>query len=51
MSKQVWHADAAVHPTTAPGPLDGITGPVATPPLVGHEGGLDLDERGGDDRG
>jgi len=51
MSKQVWHADAAVHPAGPPGPLDGMTGPVATPPLVGREGGLDLDERGGDDRG
>lgn len=45
-----WHADAATHPTGAPGPLDGITGPVATPPLVGPEGGLWLEEEGhGDD--
>jgi hypothetical protein len=41
-----YHADAAVHPSGAPGPLDGITGPVATPPLVGREGGLWLEEEG-----
>jgi hypothetical protein len=45
-----WHADAAAHPVGPPGPLDGMTGPVQAPPLVGQEGGLDLDERG-DDRG
>jgi hypothetical protein len=45
-----WHADAAAHPVGPPGPLDGMAGPVQSPPLVGAEGGLDLDERG-DDRG
>ena len=45
-----WHADAAAHPVCPPGPLDGITGPVLSPPLVRADGGLDLDERG-DDRG
>jgi hypothetical protein len=45
-----YHADAAIHPTGPTGPLDGITGPVATPPLVGQEGGLWLEEEGhGDD--
>jgi hypothetical protein len=39
-------ADAAAHPPGPPGPLDGMAGPVQSPPLVGVEGGLDLDERG-----
>lgn len=39
-------ADAAAHPVGPPGPLDGMAGPVQTPPLVRAEGGLDLDERG-----
>jgi hypothetical protein len=43
-------ADAAAHPVGPPGPLDGMAGPVQSPPLVGADGGLWLDEEGhGDD--
>ena len=44
-------ADAAAHPAGPPGPLDGMTGSVQAPPLVGRDGGLWLEEEGGDDRG
>jgi hypothetical protein len=43
-----WHADAAAHPVGPPGPLDGMAGPVQSPPLVGAEGGL-VDEEAGND--
>jgi hypothetical protein len=42
-------ADAAAHPVGPPGPLDGMTGPVQSPPLVRAEGGLVYEEAGSDD--
>jgi hypothetical protein len=44
-----WHADAAAHPVGPPGPLDGMAGPVQSPPLVGAEGGLVYEEAGNDE--
>jgi hypothetical protein len=35
-------------PEETPGPLDGMAGPVQSPPLVGVEGGLWLEEAGGE---
>jgi hypothetical protein len=43
------HADAAAHPVGPPGPLDGMTGPVQTPPLVRADGGLVYEEAGSDE--
>jgi hypothetical protein len=39
-------ADAAAHPVGPPGPLDGMAGPVQSPPLVGADGGLVYEEEG-----
>jgi hypothetical protein len=37
MTRHTLTADAATHVDRAPGPLDGITGPVAAPPGVGDD--------------
>jgi hypothetical protein len=39
-------ADAAAHPVSPPGPLDGMARPVQSPPLVGVDGGLVYEEEG-----